>query len=521
MRNCRLLIKNYFSCFLGKFVKNPKKGRIASGFIFLGLFGLIYMMLFVGLSVTTTESAIKLGDETITLYVNAGMALIFIVLLTISKSTTTTKSQDYELLRSMPITKMEIIVAKLFYDYLFDFIVVLVSILPSYIVYVVMTKATIVLILRAVIIAILIPMISNALGYFISLIFQLISKKFKYSNIIQSIFIIIFLLVFVIFYYYIGTISESQDLEKASSIMQMEPIKWIVSFIKDGNLKSFCLICLCSIPIFLITIIIKIKMLDYNFHGYKNKNLPLKFKRQSPVIAICKRELSRYFSNTNYVVNTFFGLIFLITISIVVFFLGSDFFKNIIAAAGMGNFSKYMPIILLLLVVLCLSTVCITSASISLEGKNLWILKVNPVKSTSILWGKVLANFSLSFFPITVTTFLICYKIGILYYPLYLVVSLMFSLCVSINGLLINLFYPKLEWTDEISVIKQSLSVGLSLGVNILIGIIPFFVYFFSRMVVSEVLACLLLVFSMMIILMFLIGTLIKKGKTLFDDLTL
>ena len=119
MRNTFLLIKNYFNCFLGNLFKR-KNQVMKYGSAILLLLGIsaIFVYLFVSLAITSTTEAIEFGNPKIALYLTASMALIFIMLMTITKSTTPFRNTDDEQLLALPVTKTNIVIAKLFYDYL-------------------------------------------------------------------------------------------------------------------------------------------------------------------------------------------------------------------------------------------------------------------------------------------------------------------------------------------------------------------------------------------------------------------
>ncbi|MFR7880613.1 MAG: hypothetical protein ACLU5J_03390 [Christensenellales bacterium] len=48
----------------------------------------------------------------------------------------------------------------------------------------------------------------------------------------------------------------------------------------------------------------------------------------------------------------------------------------------------------------------------------------------------------------------------------------------SITGLYINLLYPKLNWESEQEVVKQGISVLVTMSVNFIIVVIPMVLYF-------------------------------------------
>ena len=136
MNKTLLLIKNYFSCFLGNLGRRKsEKAKYGGGVLILLIMGVIFLYLFINLAIGSVEQALKTNYPIVALYVTSSMGLVFILLMTITKSTTPTKHRDDELLLSLPVSKSNIIIAKTFYNYLFDLAIVGMTLLPSYIVY--------------------------------------------------------------------------------------------------------------------------------------------------------------------------------------------------------------------------------------------------------------------------------------------------------------------------------------------------------------------------------------------------
>src|SRR5690606_3278651 len=112
-----------------------------------------------------------------------------------------------------------------------------------------------------------------------------------------------------------------------------------------------------------------------------------------------------------------------------------------------------------------------TNVSISLEGSKLGLKKSLPISFKQVVISKYLLNI-LTMMPfitisyLTLLPVLISYKVNIIsYFALLILPLLLLSVC-SLFGLLINLKYPKLEFTNETEVVKQSLSVMISVFSN-------------------------------------------------------
>jgi ABC-2 type transport system permease protein len=111
------------------------------------------------------------------------------------------------------------------------------------------------------------------------------------------------------------------------------------------------------------------------------------------------------------------------------------------------------------------STMVITAPSISLEGKNLWLIRSMPIEPKKILYAKLLVHEiytspALLFFAIAVT---VIFKTSFVFLIGAILMTQVFNFMLGIFGLLINLRFPRLDYISEVQVIKQSASVGISM----------------------------------------------------------
>ena len=131
---------------------------------------------------------------------------------------------------------------------------------------------------------------------------------------------------------------------------------------------------------------------------------------------------------------------------------------------------------------LIIATTCltsITSSSISLEGKNFYILKSLPVKFDKILLGKILSSNLITMPAIFISdiVFLVAFKPEVFDAIAIILISIIMPTLIGIIGLLVNLKYPKMNATSDTEVVKQSTSsmvavFGGMIIATILIGLL-------------------------------------------------
>ena len=199
--------------------------------------------------------------------------------------------------------------------------------------------------------------------------------------------------------------------------------------------------------------------------------------------------------------------------SIVLCFKGIDSFDFVLANYGnMANLS--LPILFYFFILFVGSMTSITSSSISLEGKTINITKSMPVSERMILKSKILASFviELPFIIFADIIFFIKFRPSIFYVVVILLLSFLIIFLTSCIGLIVNLKYPKMNWTSDAEVVKQSISsmISVFIGMGILIGSI-FTIFSLSRYADIDLLLV-LHVFVIAIISMILYVILMNNG---------
>ena len=189
-----------------------------------------------------------------------------------------------------------------------------------------------------------------------------------------------------------------------------------------------------------------------------------------------------------YVVNTFFGMILLIL------FAGSTIFidkTTIINELFNTSQDAQMGLTIFPFIIMVIAFTMLMSntagSSISLEGKNLWILKTLPVDIKKVLKSKVLFNI-LVILPISIISLVIVFftfnltltelLIGILF-------EILISIFVGEFGIIINLKYPKINYINETQVVKQSLSSFLCVMLPMVVIMVMPIIYFIASYTIS------------------------------------
>ena len=233
--------------------------------------------------------------------------------------------------------------------------------------------------------------------------------------------------------------------------------------------------------------------------------------------ALLRKEARRWFGTPSYVFNTGIGLLMLPGAGIAALIYRESIAQFLTMAHG-------LPLAPLLMVGIgfCLSTVAITGSSISLEGKQLWLLQCAPVPVTTILGMKVAFQLLvvLPFLVVSWVMLSLAFALSPVEWVLLLADSLLFALLCAPFGLWINLHFPKLDAVNDVIVVKQSASAMLSTFLPMVLVLAFFLLWVFAQdllgslgmlLLYGVVLAAAALVFLLL---------LMRQGERLFHQLS-
>ena len=244
-------------------------------------------------------------------------------------------------------------------------------------------------------------------------------------------------------------------------------------------------------------------------------------KQHSPVSALLERERTRYFSLPVYLTNTACGLLFAAVFVLLVVLMSDKITPYIYQLAEYFQvpFADYD--VLFIYAFSILTTIsCTTYVSISIEGKQIEILKSLPIAAKSLFRVKLLHHLSMS-----VPTIFVLNTIMALYlqwsFPkamLGYAFPLLCSVLIGMIGYILNLIFPNFEWENVTHIIKQSLPAILTalIGVVVTCGTAYLLLRFFpSALFMGSWLACAII----LLLLLTMVAWVDKKGQHLYQEL--
>lgn len=453
----------------------PKVGLILFVFAYFGY--MIYMM-----AKFIMSGFVILDISNMLLPLFMAILSVYLLFTTIFRvNRTVFNAKDYSILLSLPIKKTTIISSKLMVLYFSNFVYTLIFMIPSYIAYIKVVNTDIIFHIFFFISLVFIPVVPTVIGSLIGTALTGISSKFKRKNLASVILSIVLM---------VGITALSSQADKLSveavanignSIMEKfnsyYPLTKIYLGIVNGKILSlilFVLISLALYQLFKYFVVMFFDKINSNLNSVTvvNKYKSSMIRVNGGFVSLYKKELKRYFASPMYVLNTGIGSIMLILMVAGYLIFGGAKIEALLEMPGLSSaITLYGPIVFGAFCGLS----CTTHSSISLEGKNFWILKTIPMSVKEIFLSKILVNLTVILPAIFICSIFLVFKLHLSFitFLLLLFVPFMYALFVSIFGLILNLIFPDFNWTNEIKVIKQSIPSFVSVMVGLIVAIIP------------------------------------------------
>lgn len=528
MKNTINLTKIYLKQTLAQLFPRKNKKKTANSAIF-GIFLFLFVAAAMGFAYYGFgEQFVAAGSPSMVIVIGLVFSSFLILLMNINTMQGQYyQSSDYEMLSSMPIKNISIVCAKYLNSYLISFIYTFTIALPAFVIYFIFNPITVVAIVYSIIALLLIPTYMQLIASILSYLLNLITSKLKNKHLVNNIMTVI-VSIFTIGFVVLSNNGLIGQLFNDGIPLWLKIILPHVYFLYNAMVSGSFLQFLIFLGITLAFALISVIIVSTNFNKInsskisttKGKAKTIKFKQQSVVFSLIKKESRTFFSSAIYFLNCLIGPFLSIALAIVLgITLKSQIANNI------------LPLELANAIFLCSFTLVIgmmpaSASSISMEGRNLFVIKSLPIKFYQFIGAKLLFSFILNipFILISTITFSIIINSSIEAIFIMLLFSLVLTLISSVIGMLFNLNWPKLVWDNEAIAVKQGFSVFATLMCNIVfcaVNLLPYLLLFFDINAVLSFAEYFAILFAFYVILL-VVTTIIlfKHGKKLFDKIS-
>lgn len=378
-------------------------------------------------------------------------------------------ARDNDLLLSMPIPSHIILASRMASLYIINFVLGAAVLVPAGAVWGAICGMNVTTGVLYVLTTLLLPFFALSLSCILGALIAVISSRIRAKSAVTTIISLAFLAVYFLFIsrmnnYVAALIANGEAL--ADKISAALPLLWMAQGIADGNIVYFLLSILCVAALFAAVYALLsaffIKIVTRNTGFAKRRYVAGKAKASSVQNALFRRELARFTSSPTYMMNGALGAVFVVAMPIVLI-IRRDILNMLVTSFG---FTADMTAAAASAAIcfLC-TTVMISAASVSLEGRNIQLIQSMPVQTSEIMRAKLKLHLAIALPPTVIAqiVLLVMLRPGIMGALALIITPLVFVYFGDVNGLALNLKFPKLDWINEASAVKQSMSTFIAM----------------------------------------------------------
>ena len=380
------------------------------------------------------------------------------------------QARDNDLLLSLPIPVRSILAARLLGVYLMGLMFSGVVLLPCVIVYWVMAEHSVAVIVGGLLLVLAVSLIVLVLSCVLGWVVAKISAKLKRKSFLTVLIALVF---FGLYYTVCFRASDllqdlMQHMDTLGDALQGAYPLYLLGRMGEGDWLAMLLVLAVTLALCAAVYVV----LDRTFIGiatatgaaartvYKEKAV----KAAGASSALLRREFGRFTSSPNYMLNCGLGTVMLPILGVVLLVKMNDILPVLQELAG-SETSGFMATMLCAALCLVGTMNDMASSSVSLEGKNLWLAQSLPVATWQVLRAKLLVQMLVTGLPMAVTSALVILALrpALPEAALLVVLPLLFVWLSAEFCLTLDLKRPNVVWTNEITVIKQRLTVLLAM----------------------------------------------------------
>lgn len=474
----KVLLKKQMAEILRKFYRTSKNGKqqnqlshmIGFGF-FMVLLVAILIGAFITVSLSVGNSLIPLGFDW--LYFDI-MGLMAICMGCFGSAFNTYASlylaKDNDMLLSMPIPLRSIIASRLTSVYLMGLLYSSIVMLPAVIVYWILGTVTAVSVISSILLLLLISLFVLALSCALGWVIAKLSLKLKNKGLLSAIGgLLLFGLYQLLTRYFTKAVQTLGENAQTIGLTVQGAVYPLYLFGKagTGDFSALLLVAAVVLVVFALACLLLsrsfLKMATMTTSVSTKSVRKTKLEASSVSLALLRKELDHFFNNATYIMNCGESLILLPLAGLAVLIKGgeyvpmlqnSPFLESGLVAAGVSG-----------LIAMLAGMNNIAEPSVSMDAKQMWLLKSLPLTPWQLLLAKMEAHWVLTGLPVLFCCIcvLIILPVSLLQGIYLLLFPQLFVVFCAALDLFIGLKMPVMDWTNEMTVIKQSAGVFVSL----------------------------------------------------------
>ncbi len=465
----RLELRSLFGLNKLRYTRDPRARR--RGRLLLGVAVLLCLLLMgyivglcVGLSFLGLASAIPLC-------LSVAASLVVLILGMLRASAVLFSASGYDLLASMPLSPRSILLSRLAVMYLEEVLFCAAILLPGCVTYGVLCRPTPGFYLSGALGCLLLPALPMVASTLLGTLIAVGTARLKHKSLLQALLLVAVVVGVSSLSFTLVGVSEDTAEDFLATLLASActrlaslcpPAAWLSDAmlgVSPWGLVWFSLASLSSLALgsvlaaALFPRIMRSLSAVHATHDYTVGAL----SGRSVLGALYVRECKRYASSSIYIANTVVGPILAVVLSVAVLVMGVEDMEAALPIAL--PIRTLLPC--LLSAVLCMMTTA--SVSVSLEGKQMEVIRALPIPPRDWLGAKLLLSLTLLLPAWLVSEVLL--TVALRPAPLALVGQLLLPLALvlfsAVLGITVDLKFHRFDWEREEMPVKQSLSAGL------------------------------------------------------------
>lgn len=394
--------------------------------------------------------------------------------------------KDYEMLMALPIKTSVVIASRFMYLYIWNTFLSAIIMISMGGVYSVYEKPGVLFYVLWVISILFVSLIPTTVATLIGAVITAIASKSRHSNIISTSLTIILVIGIFASSMFAGGLEGDFNLEQLEKIYEtvldkvygIYPLARLyndaVAVQNVGKFVLFIGISVAWYSLFVVVLSLKYKQINTGittFKGHTDYQVGT-LKSSNTLGALYQKELKRFLSSTVYATNTGMGLIFAVVISIALVVTGTGRLADL---TGLEVISTALPKMAAFILATFVSMSCTSCVSLSLEGKNIWLIRTLPVSKEDVFNSKILVNLTFTV-PVSVVCgvlFAIGTKANMFEAFMIVLLPVVYAVFTAVWGIFINTKFVNYDWESETQVVKQSVSAIIGMIGGLFIALLP------------------------------------------------
>ena len=380
------------------------------------------------------------------------------------------KAKDLPILFPLPVSHRTVLAVKFTLFYLTEVLISFITLGVAMVTYFILDGVTLMALITGISGIFIVPLLPMGIGVAIAFGVGMLIRNLKHKNQITTALTVISSVALVLIFYAGNTADSDVIIASAKAITdKVSSVYFPTSLFVNafqGDILSYLLFAAVNIlpPVILILLISpRYSALVASFNTERTRT-DFKYtagRSGKPFGTFLYKEIKRVLSSANYILNSCSSTLMLGMYCVLSFRLKNLPFEIFEGEPELAQNILYLAISWLIL--LSCGFTSTSTSSISLEAKTLWILRSAPVNMQTIFDAKALANAVIQFPVAVIAITIISIVMGFSFVQSLLLYALgtIVMLAASYAGLVLNLLVPKLNWQNEIQVIKQSAAAGL------------------------------------------------------------